>query len=308
MPSPVSVTVTVTLVASAIADTVTVPSGGVCRTAFSSRLVNSRVSSEPLPGTMSPGSMDSSRTHGPTRAAHTASAASSSASIRHTGPTSRANAAGVGPGEEEQLLHDPALPAGGGVDRGEEFAVALLGPGVLQGQAGVRLDDRQRRAQLVGGVGGEPALAVERLFQPRQHRVDGGRQLGEFIAARHRQSFGKIARSQPRGRPGDLPDRAERAAGQKGAAQPGGEQSERHEGQERGRQPVDLPQNATERIGELKHAIDLAPALDRHRQNPHRHVAIPDGGIDRPAGEGASERASIPGLIPVLPARAGRGG
>jgi len=90
MPSPVSVTVTVTLIASTIADTVTVPSGGVCRTAFSSRLVNSRVSSEPLPDTMSAGSRDSSRMPGRS-GRDTASAASSSASIRHTGPTSRAN-------------------------------------------------------------------------------------------------------------------------------------------------------------------------------------------------------------------------
>jgi len=45
---------------------------------------------EPLPDTMSAGSMDSSRMQGRS-GRDTASAASSSASIRHTGPTSRAN-------------------------------------------------------------------------------------------------------------------------------------------------------------------------------------------------------------------------
>ena len=48
--------------------------------------------------------------------------------------------AGVGAGEEEQLFHDPVLPAGGGIDGGEEFGIALLGPEVFEGQAGVRLE------------------------------------------------------------------------------------------------------------------------------------------------------------------------
>jgi hypothetical protein len=95
-------------------------------------------------------------------------------------------AAGVGPGEEGQLLHDPALPTGGGVDRGEEFAITVLGPGVFEGQAGIRPDDRQRCTQLVGGVRGGQAWCA-RVRQGRCASKNGSRlRIKNFLNIRYR--------------------------------------------------------------------------------------------------------------------------
>ena len=42
-------------------------------------------------------------------------------------------------------------------------------------------DARQRRAQLVRGVGGEAALLLEGGLQPGDHGVEGRRQLGQLV-------------------------------------------------------------------------------------------------------------------------------
>jgi hypothetical protein len=52
---------------------------------------------------------------------------------------------------------------------------------VIQGHIQQGTLDRQRRAQLVGGVGGEAALALKGGFQPVEHRVEGHRQLPQLI-------------------------------------------------------------------------------------------------------------------------------
>ena len=50
-----------------------------------------------------------------------------------------------------------------------------------QRDIGLRPHDRQRRAQFVGDLGGKRALGGKGRFQPRQHRVDGVRELLELI-------------------------------------------------------------------------------------------------------------------------------
>ena len=48
----------------------------------------------------------------------------------------------------------------------------------------VRLQARQRRAQLVRGVGDEAALRLERLLERTEHRVEGAPRRAELVAAR----------------------------------------------------------------------------------------------------------------------------
>ena len=73
----------------------------------------------------------------------------------------------VEPGEPEQVLEHPPHPLRLVVDPVERRAVpadvAVLG----EGEAGVGLDDRQRRSQLMRGVGGEVELALARGLDRR---------------------------------------------------------------------------------------------------------------------------------------------
>jgi hypothetical protein len=55
------------------------------------------------------------------------------------------------------------------------------GLGVAQAHVQRRAHDRQRRAQLVRGVGGEAPLAGERPVQPLQHAVEGVGELLELV-------------------------------------------------------------------------------------------------------------------------------
>ena len=62
--------------------------------------------------------------------------------------------------------------------------------GVGQGDVDLRPQHGERRAQLVAGIGDEPALRVERGLQPVEHRVEPGGQLRDLPAG--------IAELQPR--------------------------------------------------------------------------------------------------------------
>jgi hypothetical protein len=54
---------------------------------------------------------------------------------------------------------------------------------IVAGHVEERLRDRQRGAQLVGGVGGEPLLFGDVRFEPREHGVEGVGELAELVAA-----------------------------------------------------------------------------------------------------------------------------
>ena len=57
-----------------------------------------------------------------------------------------------------------------------------VGVGIGEGHVDLGAQHRQRGAQLVAGVGDEPALGVERGLQPVEHRVEPGGQLGDLAA------------------------------------------------------------------------------------------------------------------------------
>ena len=67
--------------------------------------------------------------------------------------------------------------------------------GVQQRQLELDLVQRQRRAQLVAGVVDEPPLALERLLEAAEHRVQGLAQAPELVVGlRDRQALSRLAR------------------------------------------------------------------------------------------------------------------
>jgi hypothetical protein len=80
---------------------------------------------------------------------------------------------------ESSLDHLDAASVGV-VQPGEQLPHVLRG-GIGQRHVEHRPLDRIGRAQLVGGVGGEPALFVERSLQPVEHRIEGVGELAELI-------------------------------------------------------------------------------------------------------------------------------
>ena len=98
-------------------------------------------------------------------------------------------AGGVGAGEREQVGHQTAHPPGGA--QGGVGGVTHLGVVAVGEQLEVGGHARERRAQLVRGVGQERALGFERALGGRsrgvervEHRIERGGELTEFVALR----------------------------------------------------------------------------------------------------------------------------
>ena len=90
-------------------------------------------------------------------------------------------------------------------------------------------NDRERRAELVRGIGGESAELIERGFQPRERVVDDGGQPSDLVVLiRHGQALVQpIGRDPPRFRR-EAVDRRERPPRQHVAADP---REQDHQGQ-----------------------------------------------------------------------------
>ena len=87
-------------------------------------------------------------------------------------------------GKQEQVF-DETAHAGGGFRAGlEGGAVFVGGTFAFQDALGFGREDRDRRAQFVGGVGGELPLPLERLVQPVEGTVEHAAEIAEFAGAR----------------------------------------------------------------------------------------------------------------------------
>ena len=87
----------------------------------------------------------------------------------------------VGAAEQEQSFGEVDRSGVDGVEAVDELAVVAAR--ILAGHVEQRLRDRQRRAQLVGGVGRESLLFGDLCFEPREHGVEGVGEFAELIAA-----------------------------------------------------------------------------------------------------------------------------
>ena len=87
----------------------------------------------------------------------------------------------VGAAEQEQCFGEVDRSGVDGVEAVDELAVVAVR--IVAGHVEQRLRDRQRGAQLVGGVGREPLLFGDVCFEPREHAVEGVGELAELVAA-----------------------------------------------------------------------------------------------------------------------------
>ena len=87
----------------------------------------------------------------------------------------------VGAAEQEQRFGEVDRSGVDGVEAVDELAVVAAR--ILAGHVEQRLRDRQRGAQLVGGVGGESLLFGDLRFEPREHGVEGVGELAELVVA-----------------------------------------------------------------------------------------------------------------------------
>ena len=146
--------------------------------------------------------------------------------LRQVARLVRDHAPDVGAREQQQVGHQPAHPLGGAQRRAG--GVALIAVQRFGQQLEVREHARQRRAQLVRGVGDEPALAREhrlglatRGVQLAEHALQGARELGDLVVGHglgHR-ARGVAGARDLLGGAGQLGDRRHRAAGDRHARQ-----------------------------------------------------------------------------------------
>ena len=87
----------------------------------------------------------------------------------------------VGAAEQEQRFGEVDRSGVDGVEAVDQFAVGAVR--IVAGDVEQCLRDRQRGAQLVGGVGRESLLLGDVCLEPREHGVEGVGELAELIPA-----------------------------------------------------------------------------------------------------------------------------
>ena len=120
----------------------------------------------------------------------------------------------VGAAEHEQRFGEVDRSGVDGVQALDELAVVAVR--ILAGHVEQRLRDRQRSAQLVGGVGGEPLLLGDVCLEPREHGVERVGELAELVATARQPD--PVRQRSGRGDAGGVGDRvqgSEHPAGEK---------------------------------------------------------------------------------------------
>ena len=93
----------------------------------------------------------------------------------------RARVAGIEPAGEQHLLHQRVELADVAFDLVLQRTAAVGGRGVEHGQG--HLQPRQRRAQLVAGVGQQRLVGLHQRLDARGRRIEARRQRGDLVAA-----------------------------------------------------------------------------------------------------------------------------
>ena len=161
----------------------TQPAGTLCRTAFSTRFPATRSSSTGSP-TVGAGARCSADPQPP---AHRLGPRRGQGGHDHVGKIHRADGGGVdgrghlAAGQQEQPGDQVVRPPGGLADHlAHPPELGDVRVRVGEGHVDLGPQHRQRRAQLVAGVGDEAALRVERRLQPVEHRVEARGQIGHL--------------------------------------------------------------------------------------------------------------------------------
>ena len=137
----------------------------------------------------------------------------------------------VGAAEQEQCFGEVDRSGVDGVEAFDELAGVAVR--IVAGDVEKGLRDRQRGAQLVGGVGCEPLLFGDVRFEPCEHGVEGVGELAELVVAAFQ--LDPVGERSVRGQAcgvGDAGQRGEHAAGED---PPSHETEHQQERQRRGR-------------------------------------------------------------------------
>ncbi|RKE17684.1 hypothetical protein BX266_0946 [Streptomyces sp. TLI_171] len=196
----------------------------------------------------------------------------------------------VASAEQQQRLGQVDRPGVHGVQPVEEFRAV---PGrVLAGHVEQGAGDRQRGAQFVRGVRGEPLVLGHVLLQAVEHRVEGVRELPELVlTVRHPDPVRQRPRPGQAGRVGDPGQRCEHPPRQQPAAGQAEHQQQRHR-RGRGRREGVFQQVAVGRDAEQ------SPLVVRHvaqQERPHHGQQQRAGHRQEP---GVAERELPPGAVP----------
>jgi hypothetical protein len=131
-------------------------------------------------------------------------------------------------------------------------------------------EHRQRRAQLVAGVSGESALALEAGLQPREHLVDRRSEAVELVAAAtERQPLVQAVGADRSCAPAHRLDRAQRGCRQAVAGERGEQQRTRAADEQQGRKVGNGLVAAGERSADDDHEA-MVLGVDRHGQQSDR--------------------------------------
>ena len=163
----------------------------------------------------------------------------------------RREGAAVEAREQEQILGQPGEPGDLGLQDPQGVLVLRAAARPGEGHLDAAAEGGERRAQLVGHVGHEAPLPLERLVQPLEHAIEGGRQPAELLRALGTHAAAQVAARDLLRGGGHVVDGGERPPGQEQAADRGEHQ---HEGQPE----QQLPAQAREgRLGRRQGAASL---------------------------------------------------
>jgi hypothetical protein len=171
-------------------------------------------------------------------------------------------------GEDEQVVDRARHPI-------DLLARALEDPArcgrqVVGAQADVdlRAHRRQRRAQLVGGIGDQAVLLLDALPDAVEHRVQRGGQVRDLVAGvRDDEAVVDAIEVDGRGAGGHAVDRAQRPLGKPPAAERRGQQSGRTGDEEQDEDAAHRPVDARHRLGRDGH-VPLSTSSGRARDEP----------------------------------------
>ena len=136
----------------------------------------------------------------------------------------------VGAAEQEQRFGEVDRSGVDGVEAFDELAGVAVR--IVAGDVEKRLRDRQRGAQLVGGVGREPLLFGDVRFEPREHGVEGVGELAELVVAALQ--LDPVGERPVRGHAGGVGDAGQRGEHAAGEEPPSHETEHQQERQHRG--------------------------------------------------------------------------
>ena len=170
-----------------------------------------------------------------------------------------------------------------------QHALAVIGDQQLD----IGAQRGQRGAQLVAGVGDQPALPFPGRLQRLHHRVERPGQVGQLVHAARIDRLQLISFGDPDHRIGEALDRLQARTSDHPADRTGDQHGQQAEGQQRERQ------NAQDLIGGLQraaqhHRIVQVAVSQRHRHDPVGVAGSINTGPSRRPGLGARDR-QLPG-------------